>query len=209
MLVVLLGPPGAGKGTQAKYLADSLSLIHIASGDLLRDHQSKGTDLGIEAKSYMETGALVPDDLVIRMVLDRISETDASKGAVLDGFPRTEIQAKTLDGHLGESGIDAVLLIQVPNDHLVERIANRRLCQTCQRPFAPWEAQNCGHEGLYQRDDDKSEAVINRLNVYESQTFPLIEYYQSKGKFMTIDGTKEISLVAKDLLNALREVSKL
>ena len=102
MLIVLLGPPGAGKGTQAKYIAESLGLVHVASGDLLREHQAKGTDLGNEAKTYMETGALVPDDLVIRMVLDRISEEDALKGAVLDGFPRTEVQAKTLDGHLGE-----------------------------------------------------------------------------------------------------------
>ena len=205
MLIDLLGPPGAGKGTQAKYIAESLGLVHVASGDLLREHQAKGTDLGNEAKTYMETGALVPDDLVIRMVLDRISEEDALKGAVLDGFPRTEVQAKTLDGHLGESGgIDSVLLIEVPNDHLVERIANRRLCETCQRPFAPWETQNCGHEGLYQRDDDKAEAVINRLKVYESQTSPLIEYYQLQGKLKNIDGTNEISVVTNDLLNAIK-----
>lgn len=204
MLLVLLGPPGAGKGTQAKHLAESLGLVHIASGDLLRDHQTKGTDLGIEAKSYMQIGALVPDDLVIRMVLNKISEGKSTKGSILDGFPRTVVQAQKLDEYLGEVGIDAVLLIQVSNDLLVQRIANRRLCQTCQRSFALQDIQDCGHIGLYQRDDDKPEAVANRLNVYESQTFPLIEYYKSMGKLLSVDGSKEVNLVTDDLLSALK-----
>lgn len=206
MLIVLLGPPGAGKGTQAKTLAETLNVVHIASGDLLRDHQARGTDLGLQARSYMEKGELVPDDLVIRMILDRMSEESGRQGAVLDGFPRTLTQAEALEASLEGPGIDQVLYIAVPADELVRRLGGRVICRSCQRPYqqdsAPERCADCGGE-LYQRDDDRPEAVQNRIQVYEAQTFPLVEHYRSQGKLKELDGAQAIEAVTRDLLAAV------
>jgi adenylate kinase len=206
MLIVLLGPPGAGKGTQAKTVAETLDVVHIASGDLLRDHQARDTDLGRQARSYMERGALVPDDLVIRMILDRMAEESGRQGAVLDGFPRTLTQAEALDASMEGSGIDQVLYIAVPADELVRRLGGRLICRSCQRPYqqgsAPERCTECGGE-LYQRDDDRPEAVRNRIQVYEEQTFPLVEYYRSQCKLKELNGKQAIEAVTRDLLAAV------
>ena len=201
MLIVLLGPPGAGKGTQAKALAERAGVGHIASGDLLREHRAQGTALGQEAASFMERGLLVPDELVIRMILDRIAE-EGGKGAVLDGFPRTLPQADALDAVLAGGEIDRVLYMAVPTEELVRRLGGRLICRDCQRPYsegsAPDRCTACGGE-LYQRDDDKPEAVARRIEVYESETAPLVGYYRAQGKLCEVDGKREIEVVGRDL----------
>ena len=206
MLIVLLGPPGAGKGTQAKTLAETVDVVHIASGDLLRDHQARGTDLGLQARSYMEKGELVPDELVIRMILDRMSEGSGRQGAILDGFPRTLTRAEALEASLEGREIDQVLYIAVPADELVRRLGGRVICRSCQRPYqqdsAPERCTDCDGE-LYQRDDDRPEAVQNRIQVYEAQTFPLVEHYRSQGKLKELDGAQAIEAVTRDLLAAV------
>ena len=213
MRVVLLGPPGAGKGTQAKKLAEALHSVHVASGDLFRKHQKQQTELGKLAKSYMEKGELVPDEVTIRMVLERIDEPDAQGGYILDGFPRTLRQAEALDHALaGESvAVDHVPLMEVDTEELVRRLAGRSVCSRCQRPYhevtaPPKEAgvcDECGGE-LYQRADDHPDAVRRRLQVYAEQTAPLIEYYQRQGKLRRVDGQQTIDQVATNLLEAVR-----
>jgi len=211
--VVLLGPPGAGKGTQAKQLAHVAGVPHVASGDLLRLHQEEGTELGRIAKGYMEKGELVPDEVVIRMVLERIHGPDAEDGYILDGFPRTVAQAKALDEALGKDGatIDLVPLMEVEQAELVRRLAGRWLCSRCQTPYheemappaQPGVCDTCG-EPLYQRPDDRAEAVSRRLAVYQEQTAPLVEYYQRQGQLRKVNGQQEIDKVAADLLEAVR-----
>ena len=206
MLVVLLGAPGAGKGTQADILTERNGLAHVSSGDLLRMHRQQKTELGRLAQSYMDRGDLVPDDLVIRMVLDRLSEETNGPGVVLDGFPRTAPQAKALDDALGGGGIDVVLHVKVPEDELVRRLSNRYICRNCSRPYtaeSKGEAcESCGGE-LYQREDDMPEAVRNRLRVYADQTFPLIDYYQGMGKLVEVNGLQDVDAVTADVLEAL------
>ncbi len=213
MRVVLLGPPGAGKGTQASILAERSQVVHVASGDLFRKHLGEETELGKQAKGYMDRGELVPDDVTIKMVLARIGEPDAANGYVLDGFPRTIEQAKALDAALGSHGerIDSVPLIEVDTEELVRRLAGRWICRNCQTPYHEVSAPPaklgvcdvCGGE-LYQRDDDKSEIVRARLETFEKQTAPLIGYYESAGKLKRVNGQQEVDQVTEDLMQAVR-----
>jgi adenylate kinase len=201
MNIILLGPPGAGKGTQAKMLIDQYQIPQISTGDILRAAVKEGTPLGEEAKNFMDKGELVPDSVVIGIVEERIQEPDCTKGYMLDGFPRTVPQAEALDGMLSKlsAEIDHVVSIEVANDELVKRLTGRRTCRECgagyhvmfDPPKVEGVCDKCGGE-LYQRDDDNEETVRSRLNVYESQTLPLIDYYKVQGKIRPIDGVGEI-----------------
>ena len=206
--VILLGPPGSGKGTQAGAVCDYLGVPHVASGDLFRYNLKNETALGLQAKAYMDKGALVPDDITIAMVLDRLARPDCAGGAVLDGFPRTLPQAQALDKALTEQGvgINMVLNIQVPDEEIVNRLSGRLICRECQEPFhkvfKPFETcphDKCKGEHLYQRDDDKPETVRNRLGVYWNQTSPLIAYYREQGVLVDINGYQKIDKVTADL----------
>jgi len=210
--VILLGPPAAGKGTQATRLSEHLNLPHVASGDLFRYNLKNETELGRQAKTYMDRGALVPDDITIAMVLDRIGRPDCAAGALLDGFPRTLAQAAALDKALTEKdvAINGVLNIIVPDEVLVERVTGRRLCRTCGEPYhikfnPPKVAGVCDIDGgeLYQRDDDNETTVQNRLKVYWDQTSPLIGYYQKSGMLIDIDGHQDIDAVTEALKAAV------
>ena len=210
--IVLLGPPGAGKGTQAQIVSNTLGLPHISSGDIFRENLKNQTDLGKQAKGYMDRGELVPDDLTISMIRDRLSRPDCASGALLDGFPRTVAQAKALASMLeGFQGkVDVVPYIKVAEQVLIERLTGRWTCRAQGHVFhethnPPQKAGVCDHDGseLYQRDDDKAETVINRITVYFAQTAPLIEYYQQGGHLLEIDGTQPIEKVTADLLAAL------
>ena len=208
MRIVLLGPPGAGKGTQAALLAGRAGLAHVATGDLFRANLERGTELGKQAKSYMDRGALVPDDVTTRMVLERFKESDAAGGFVLDGFPRTIPQAEALAA--AGQAIDHALLIEVDREELVRRLAGRWICRACQTPYhehsapsaTPGVCDACGGE-LYQRDDDKPEVVGARLDTYEKQTAPLAGYYERAGKLARIDGRGGIEDVAEKLERAI------
>lgn len=210
--VILLGPPAAGKGTQATRLSEHLNLPHVASGDLFRYNLKNETELGRQAKTYMDQGALVPDDITIAMVLDRLSRPDCEVGALLDGFPRTLAQAEALDKALAEKGvaINGVLNIIVPNELLIERVTGRRLCRTCGEPYhikfnPPQKEGLCDKDGgpLYQRDDDTEATVQNRLKAYWEQTSPLIGYYRGKGILVDIDGAQAIDAVTEALQAAV------
>jgi adenylate kinase len=217
LYTVLLGGPGAGKGTQADRISGRLGLAHIASGDLFRQEQASGSELGKIAKSYMEKGQLVPDEVTVKMILGRISQPDCARGILLDGFPRTLEQAKALDEALGKSnqGIDLVLHIKVPSESLVRRLSGRWICRECQTPYNVVEAppkvagkcDMCGGE-LYQRADDAEETVQKRLDVYVAQTAPLIEYYASAGKLAEVNGEQGIEQVGRDLIAAIEAGNK-
>lgn len=217
MYAILLGGPGAGKGTQADLISRRLGLAHIASGDLFRQEQASGSELGKIAKSYMEKGQLVPDEVTVKMILGRISQPDCASGILLDGFPRTLEQAKALDEALGKSnqGIDLVLHIKVPSESLVRRLSGRWICRECQTPYNVVEAppkvagkcDKCGGE-LYQRADDAEETVQKRLDVYVAQTAPLIEYYASAGKLAEVNGEQGIEQVGRDLIAAIEAGNK-
>ncbi|HEY68469.1 MAG TPA: adenylate kinase [Thermoflexia bacterium] len=217
MYLVLLGPPGAGKGTQAERLEKELHLPHIASGDLFRENLKRKTELGLLAKKYMDRGDLVPDDVTIAMVRQRLQWPDCDQGAILDGFPRTLAQAKSLDEMLAEMGrrLDGVLYIAVPDEELVRRLSGRWICRRCQTPyhtvFSPPAQKGvcdaCGGE-LYQRDDDKPETVRARLKVYHQQTAPLIDYYRRAGLLVEVDGSGDIETVSTALLKAIRSLMK-
>ena len=206
--VVLLGPPGAGKGTQAKLLAQALGVPHVSSGDLFRDHLGRKTELGLLAKEYMERGDLVPDDVTVGMVSERLSRPDCQKGALLDGFPRTLSQAAALDDALDERGqrVGAAPLIQVGDEEVMRRLTARRSCRDCgavyNLVFKPPETEGvcdvCGGE-LYQRDDDNPETVRNRLYTYYKETSPLIGYYFAKGALIEVSGEQGIDAVQADL----------
>jgi adenylate kinase len=209
---VLLGPPGAGKGTQAKIIAEAFHLAHISSGDIFRENLSKQTELGKKAQEYMNRGELVPDGLTIDMIRERLARPDCKEGAILDGFPRTPAQADALAVMLKESGgeVVAVPLIAVPPDVLLERLSGRVSCRAAGHVYhlinnPPKVAGICDFDGseLYQREDDKTETVQKRINVYLAQTAPLIEYYQKRGLLREVDGTQDINDVSKQLLKAL------
>ena len=211
MKIVLLGPPGAGKGTQAEVLTKKLLVPHISTGDMFRAAIKNGTAMGIEAKSYMDRGQLVPDEVTVGIIKDRIAQPDCSGGFLLDGFPRTIAQAEALDKLLEDKGgLDAVLNISVPLEKLVERLTGRRMCRKCgaiyhmlyNAPAKDGVCDACGGE-LYQRDDDKLETVTNRLDVYEAQTAPLIGFYEQRGKLFTVNGDQPINAVLADLGKAL------
>lgn len=214
-IIVLLGPPGAGKGTQASLLAQRLGLVHIATGDLLREHQRKGTPLGQLARSYMEKGLLVPDEVVIRMLLERLNSPDCrERGCVLDGFPRTLEQARALDQVLGPAGVERAVLIRVSEAELVRRLGGRWTCRICQRPYhmvsnPPKVPGRCDVDGgeLFQREDDRPEAVRQRFRVYQEQTAPLIAYYRQQGKLMEVDGEEDVQAVHKAILGAVETPS--
>ena len=207
--VVLLGPPGAGKGTQAKLVSRELDLPHISSGDIFRENLKLNTDLGVMAKVYIDRGELVPDDVTITMIRERLSRADCSSGALLDGFPRTPAQAQALDGMLEEydAFINAVPYIHVPEEELIERLTGRWTCRAQGHVFhekynPPKVSGKCDLDGsdLYQRDDDKAETVRHRIAVYLEQTLPLIEYYRKKTVLIEVDGSQSIEKVASDLM---------
>ena len=209
MRIVLLGPPGAGKGTQAKAMSEAIGGIHISSGDLLRDHQDRGTELGSMARTYMQQGLLVPDNVIIGMIEERIDAPDAESGYVLDGFPRTMEQARALDEALGKQSqsIDKAVNIKVSDEELLNRLGGRIICRHCQKPYhqvnSPPQKEgacdDCDGE-LYQREDDTSEAVVRRIRVYGEQTAPLIQYYREKGNLVEVDGEGSIEGVREVLL---------
>ena len=211
MYLILLGPPGAGKGTQAERLEKELCLPHVASGDLFRENLRNETELGLLAKTYMDTGDLVPDDVTIAMVRDRLQRPDCEQGAILDGFPRTQAQAESLDEMLADMGrsLDGVLYIAVPDEELVGRLSGRWICRQCQTPyhtmFSPPAREGvcdaCGGQ-LYQRDDDRPETVRARLKVYHEQTAPLIDYYRQAGLLVEVDGAGGIEAVSAAMLEA-------
>ena len=212
MNVILLGAPGAGKGTQAVVLAKEKGLAHIASGDLFRQAQNSGTELGKLVKSYMEKGELVPDEVTIKMILERIAAPDCAKGFLLDGFPRTIAQAQALDEALAKrkQKIDKVVYIKVPDEELIKRLSGRWICKNCQAPYhmvdaPPKVAGKCDRCGgpLYQRADDNEQTVRNRLKVYMTQTAPLIEYYTKAKKLVEVNGAQPVAKVSKEMLAAI------
>lgn len=212
VFIVLLGPPGAGKGTQAQIVSEKLSLPHISSGDLFRKHFNDNTELGKLAKGYVDRGELVPDDVTIAMIRERLSQPDCQPGALLDGFPRTPPQAEALAALLVDfkGQVDAVPYIKVPENVLVERLSGRWTCRAQGHIFherynPPKDAGRCDYDGseLYQREDDKAETVMRRIRVYMDQTMPLIEYYRQRGVLVEVDGAKDIGEVTTGLLAAL------
>ncbi len=214
MNLLIMGPPGAGKGTQAEVLVKELQITHISTGDMFRNAIKEGTEMGKKAKEYMDKGELVPDEVVIGMVKDRLSQPDCKKGFLLDGFPRTVEQAKALDTTLGSLGIklDGVVNIVVPLDKLMERLTGRRVCKGCgasyhvlfNPPQAAGRCNACSGE-LYQRTDDNEESVGTRLKAYEEKTQPLIDYYGEKGILLNINGDQDIRKVLEDILKALKK----
>ncbi|KIR62993.1 adenylate kinase [Micromonospora carbonacea] len=213
MRLVLVGPPGAGKGTQAEFIAAHLSVPKISTGDIFRANVSQGTPLGVEAKRYMDAGKLVPDEVTINMVRDRLAEPDASEGFLLDGFPRTTPQAAALDKLLADLGtaLDLVLELVVDDDEVIRRLSGRRTCRGCGKIWhVEFDAttrdgicDRCGAE-LFQRDDDKPETIAARLREYADKTAPLVDYYGAQGKLVGIDATGPVEDVTVRAIDALR-----
>ncbi len=212
MKIIMLGAPGAGKGTQAKMIAEKFSIPHISTGDIFRANIKNGTELGKKAKEYMDKGQLVPDELTVEILLDRVANEDCKNGYVLDGFPRTIPQADVLDKELTKLGdkVDFAINVDVPDENIVRRMSGRRACLKCGAtyhiehipPKKEGICDTCGSE-LVQRDDDKPETVQNRLSVYHEQTQPLIDYYNKKNILKTVDGTKDMQEVFSDIVNIL------
>ena len=209
--IILLGPPGAGKGTQAKSISNKYSIPHISTGDIFRKNISENTPLGIEAKSYMDNGQLVPDEVTINMVKDRLQQEDCKQGYLLDGFPRTVSQAEALQDFLDSrnESLDTALLIEVPRDFILERMTGRRVCPSCgasyhikYNPAANGKCELCGSD-VVQRKDDTEETVKERLDVYEKQTQPLIDFYKDKNLLSTVDGTQAINKVFESICKVL------
>lgn len=212
MRIIMLGAPGAGKGTQAKRIADKYSVPHISTGDILRGNIKNQTELGLEAKQYMDQGQLVPDSLVVSLVVDRFKEADCKNGYVLDGFPRTIPQADALDKALSAIGekVDFAINVEVPDESIVNRMSGRRACLGCGAtyhlvtipPKTEGICDTCGNE-LVLRADDAPETVLNRLNVYHDQTQPLIDYYGQQGILHEVDGTQDMSVVFNNIVEIL------
>lgn len=212
MKIIMLGAPGAGKGTQAKQIADKYGVPHISTGDIFRANIKNGTELGKKAKTYMDQGLLVPDELVVDLVVDRVGQADCSNGYVLDGFPRTIPQAESLDAALEKLGskVDYAINVEVPDENIVRRMSGRRACVACGATYhivhIPTKVEGicdrCGSE-LILRDDDKPETVKKRLAVYHEQTQPLIDYYNDKKVLVEVDGTKDMNDVFTDIVKIL------
>jgi len=215
--IVILGAPGAGKGTQAEIIHQKMNLAHVSTGDLFRQALDRGTELGLLAKDYMEKGNLVPDEIVTKMVLQRIKQSDCLSGWLLEGFPRTLQQAEMLDKALAEQGekIDNAVYVEVPEVELIKRLSGRWTCRSCQAPYhmvsSPPEVQGkcdkCGGE-LYQRLDDNEQTVKERLKVFNAMTIPTLRYYQKQNKLLKVDGNKEIQEVASEILFELEKINK-
>jgi len=212
--IVLLGPPGVGKGTQAEILAEKTTLPHVSSGDLFRENMKNNTELGKKAREFIDKGELVPDDVTIAMVKERITRPDCKEGAILDGFPRTPVQAEALQKMLAgfKGDVNVVPFITAAPEVLIERVSGRWTCKAQghiyhQKFNPPKVAGVCDIDKseLYQREDDKAETVARRINVYFQQTAPLIDYYRAKGKLVDIDGTQPIEKVTASLLSAIRQ----
>lgn len=212
MRLVLLGPPGVGKGTQASNIVKKYNIPHISTGDIFRANIKEGTELGLTAKEYMDKGLLVPDEIVVSIVKDRLTKDDCKEGFLLDGFPRTVEQAKALDNELIKMGIklDKVVNIEADEDVLIERATGRRICKECGATYhiknnPPKVEGKCDLDGgiLYQRDDDKVETVATRIQVYLDQTQPLIKYYTDKGLILNIDGVRSIEDIFETIVNSL------
>ena len=207
--IVLFGPPGAGKGTQAQRITDSTGLPQVSTGDMLRAAVSAGTKTGIEAKTYMDAGKLVPDDVIISLIEDRIKEEDAINGVMFDGFPRTVPQAEAL---ASITKVSHVIAIEVPDEKIVERICGRFTCANCGSVFhdsfnptsVDGVCDSCGSTEFKRRADDNADTVMSRLNAYHEQTSPLADWYESKGIFHVIDGDRDIDVITLDILNALK-----
>lgn len=217
MKIILLGPPGAGKGTQAKFISEEYSIPHISTGDIFRKNISDKTPLGIEAKEYLDKGQLVPDEVTINIVKDRLSEDDCESGFLLDGFPRTVYQAEALDSFLNanDNKIDMVLLIDVPRELIFDRMTGRRICPSCGASYhvkfnPPKLKDKCDicNNDIIQRKDDTESTVKDRLDVYEKQTEPLINYYKKQGVISTIEGSGEINQVFQKVKSALGAACK-
>ncbi|SDZ85265.1 Adenylate kinase [Lachnospiraceae bacterium NK3A20] len=212
MIIVMLGAPGAGKGTQAAMICDKYDIPHVSTGDIFRANIKNGTELGKKAKAFMDEGKLVPDELTIELLLDRVSQDDCAKGYVLDGFPRTIPQAEVLTNALAKAGekVDFAINVDVPDENIIKRMSGRRSCPKCGASyhveFVPPKKEGicdvCGSE-LIQREDDKPETVKNRLSVYHDQTQPLIEYYEKAGALQAVDGTKDKDEVFADIVSIL------
>ena len=212
MKIIMLGAPGAGKGTQAKMIAEKYGIPHISTGDIFRYNIKNGTELGKEAKKYMDQGLLVPDELTVKILLDRVAKDDCRNGYVLDGFPRTIPQAEALDKALAELGqkMDYAIDVDVPDENIIHRMGGRRACVGCgatyHLEYAPTKVEGicdaCGKE-LILRDDDKPETVKKRLDVYHEQTQPLIDYYTNAGILKTVDGTVDIDVVFQNIVEIL------
>ena len=212
MKIIMLGAPGAGKGTQAKKIADKYQVPHISTGDIFRANIKNGTELGMKAKTYMDQGLLVPDELVVDLVVDRLAQEDCVNGCVLDGFPRTIPQAECLDAALAAKGeaIDYAVDVDVPDENIINRMGGRRACVACGATYhivhIPTKVEGvcdrCG-ESLILRDDDKPETVKKRLDVYHAQTQPLIDYYTAKNVLKTVDGTQEMDAVFQSIVDIL------
>lgn len=212
MKIIMLGAPGAGKGTQAERIAEKYQIPHISTGDIFRANIKEGTELGRKAKTFMDQGLLVPDSLTVDLVIDRISHEDCRKGYILDGFPRTIPQAESLNAALEAKGekLDVALNVDVPDQNIISRMAGRRACPTCGSTYhvvyAPPKKEGicdkCG-SSLILRDDDKPETVEKRLSVYHEQTKPLIDYYDTQNILATVDGTKDMEAVFQDIVEIL------
>lgn len=213
MYIVFLGGPGAGKGTQAARVAEELKLAHIATGDLFRQAQAQGTELGLKAKAYMEKGTLVPDEITINMVLERIAAPDCKSGVIFDGFPRSLKQAEALDSAFAKQGkaLDKVIYIKVSEGELVKRLGGRWICRNCQTPYhevssppkVKGKCDKCGGE-LYQRADDTEETIKKRIRVFLAETAPLIDYYTRVGKLVEVNGEGGLDEVKKRIVTSLK-----
>jgi len=209
MRLVLVGPPGAGKGTQAQFLAAHYSIPHISTGDIFRANLKASTPLGLEAKGFMDAGQLVPDSVTNEMVKDRLTHDDVKGGFLLDGFPRNTVQAQVLRSFLKENGtpLEAVLELAIDNEIIIKRLSSRRTCKECGAPATPESAQcaACGGE-LYQREDDKEEVIAKRLSVYQEQTAPIVAFYRNEGLLITIEADGEVAEITERAITALSRV---
>jgi len=216
--LIFLGPPGAGKGTQAKMIVDKYNIPQISTGDLMRAAVSSGSSIGDKVKSFMASGALVPDDLVIEILLDRLSSDDCRDGFILDGFPRTVGQAEALDQQLNKKQmpLSGVVAMMVPDGVLTDRLTARRICRQCSasyhleylKPKIEGVCDRCQGE-LYQRKDDSEEVILNRLKVYHDQTSPLIDFYQKRKKLYTVDGNKKIEMIFSEICDIIDKLNSL